>query len=375
MKKKVLAVLSVSAGAGHVRAAEAIKAYAEKYYGDTVEAVHIDLMSLVGALFKKLYAESYISIVEHHPALWGYLYRTSDKQQADKTLARFRLAIERLNTRKFLSELKKLKPDYVICTHFLPAELLSRMIGHGKFDKPVWVQVTDFDIHTLWIQKDMAGYFAASGEVAARMVDKGIARELIHVTGIPIMPVFSETFSREECCREIGVDPRKTTLLMMSGGFGVGGIDVLAERLLHMQGDFQVIALAGRNEELLQNLQHMAARYPGKLFPMGFTQTIERIMATADFAITKPGGLTSSECLAVGLPMIVVSPIPGQEERNADFLLESGTALKAYDAAGLIYRVETLLRNPQRLQEMRQKASAIGKPDAGRRVLEIVLGG
>lgn len=375
MKKKVLAVLSVSAGAGHVRAAEAIQAYAEKYYGDAVETAHIDVMSLVGTLFKKLYAESYISIVEHHPSLWGYLYRKSDGQQADKMLARFRLALERLNTRKFLSALKKLNPEYVICTHFLPAELLARMIRHEKFDKPVWVQVTDFDIHTLWVQKHMAGYFAASGEVAARMVDRGIAREIIHITGIPVMPVFSEKLSREECCSELDIDPHKPTLLMMSGGFGVGGIDALAERLLAMPGEFQIIALAGKNEELLQKLRILAGRYAGKLFPLGFTRTIERIMTCADFAITKPGGLTSSECLAMGLPMIVVSPIPGQEERNADYLLESGAALKAYDAAGLVYRAATLLQNPKRLNELRQKAAAIGRPDAGRRVLETVLGG
>jgi processive 1,2-diacylglycerol beta-glucosyltransferase len=188
------------------------------------------------------------------------------------------------------------------------------------------------------------------------------------------MPAFAEEYSPEDCCRELGIDPAKKTLLMMSGGYGVGGIDLLAERLLALQEDFQIVALAGKNEELLRDLQALAARHPGRLYPMGFTRTIERIMATADFAITKPGGLTTSECLAMGLAMIVVSPIPGQEERNADFLLESGAALKAYDAAGLVYRVDSLLKNPQRLEEMRQKAARAGRPDAARRVLEIVLG-
>lgn len=375
MKKKVLAVLSVSAGAGHVRAAQALCAYAETYYGDSVEAVHIDVMDLVGVLFKKLYAESYLSIVAHHPALWGYLYRASDRQRGDKSLARFRLAIERLNTRKFQSHLKKIRPDHVICTHFLPAELLARLTSHGRFDRPVWVQVTDFDIHSLWVQQHMAGYFAASGEVAARMADRGIPPGRIHVTGIPVMPAFSGKLSRGACCREMGIDPAKTTLLMMSGGFGIGGIDALAERLLAIDTDFQIVALAGRNDALLQKLRGLAARYPARLFPLGFTATIEHVMATADLAITKPGGLTSSECLAVGLPMIVVSPIPGQEERNADYLLESGAALKAYDAAGLAYRVEMLLRDPQRLADMRRRAAAAGRPDAARCVLATVFGG
>ncbi len=161
---------------------------------------------------------------------------------------------------------------------------------------------------------------------------------------------------------------------MMSGGAGIGGIEVLAERLLQLDGDFQLVTLAGRNEHLLHNLQRIAGRHPGRLFLLGFTGTIERLMAASDLVITKPGGLTTSECLAVGLPMIVISPIPGQEERNADFLLENGAALKACGAAALAYRVERLLHDPVRLGELRENALRLGKPDAARTVLDIVLG-
>ena len=372
MKKQTIAILSVSAGAGHVRAAEALRTTVQKDYPDC-EAVHIDVMSFVSQLFRKFYAESYLSIVEHHPALWGYLYRKADTQKEDRTLKSFRLAIERLNTRSFMTHLKKINPDKIICTHFLPAELLDRQIRHNKFNRPVWVQVTDFDVHAMWVQKQMTGYFAASAEVACRMADRGIPAEKIQVTGIPVMPAFSEKLSREECLAEIGLDPRKRTLLMMSGGYGIGGIDIMARRLLTLQGDFQIIALSGKNEELLHNLESLAIKHPGRLFPMGFTTTIERIMAAADFAVTKPGGLTSSECLAMGLPMIVISPIPGQEERNADYLMENGAALKAYDGAGLVYKAEMLLNNPQQLARMRKRALAIGRPDAARKVLDIVL--
>ena len=132
--------------------------------------------------------------------------------------------------------------------------------------------------------------------------------------------------------------------------------------------------MAGRNERLLHELRRIAANHPGRLFPLGFTRTIERVMAASDLAITKPGGLTTSECLAVGLPMIVVSPIPGQEERNADFLLENGAALKACGASALAYRVAGLLREPERLRVLRDSALRLGKPDAARRVLDIVLG-
>lgn len=368
-----VALFSVSAGAGHVRAAQALQAAAERWYPG-VETVHVDLMDLVPKLFRKVYTDTYIKIVESHPALWGYLYDRADQEKADSTLNRLRIGIERLNTQKLIKVLRDINPDHVICTHFLPAQLLSRKIVKGAFTRPVWVQVTDFDLHALWVHENMAGYFAANDEVAWRMAERGIPRNTIHVTGIPVMPVFSENRSRAECARELGLDPDMKTLLMMSGGAGIGGIETLAERLVQIDEDFQLVALAGRNERLLHNLRKIAVRQTTRLFPLGYTRTIERVMAVSDLAITKPGGLTTSECLAVGLPMIVISPIPGQEERNADFLLENGAALKACGAAALAYRVGMLIHDPGRLSILRDNALRLGKPEAARAVLDIVLG-
>lgn len=368
-----IVILSVSAGAGHVRAAQALKAAAEKWYPG-VEAVHVDLMELVPKLFKTIYADTYIKVVERHPAFWGYLYDKTDHEPVDSAMAKLRIAIERLNTQRLKQVLAEINPDHVICTHFLPAQLLARKIRKGAFQKPVWVQVTDFDVHALWLHEGLNGYFAAHEEVAWRMVERGIPAATVHTTGIPIMPVFGETRDRAACAAEFGLDPAKTTLLLMAGGAGVGGIDQLAARLLQLPGDFQLIALAGRNERLLADLQAVAASHPGRLFPLGFTRVIERLMAVSDLAITKPGGLTTSECLAVGLPMIVVSPIPGQEERNADFLLENGAALKACDAGALAWRVDRLLREPTELSRLRTNASSLGRPDAARQVLATVLG-
>jgi len=372
-KRRKIALFSVSAGAGHVRAAQALQAAAEKWYPD-VETVHVDLMDLVPKLFRKVYADTYIKIVERHPAIWGYLYDRADQEKADSTLNRLRIAVERLNTQKLKKVVRDLNPDHIICTHFLPAQLLSRKAAQGVFRMPVWVQVTDFDLHALWVHEHMRGYFAANDEVAWRMADRGVPQDTVHVTGIPIMPVFGETLSRIECARELGLDPERKTLLMMSGGAGIGGIETLAERLMELEGDFQLVALAGRNERLLEDLRRLADRYRGRLFPLGFTRTIERVMAASDLTITKPGGLTTSECLAVGLPMIVISPIPGQEERNADFLLENGAALKACGPSALAYRVEKLLREPARLRSLRENALRLGRPDAARAVLDIILG-
>ncbi len=369
---KKLLILSVSAGAGHTRAAEAVKAHAA-LLPEPVRAVHIDVMTLVSDTFRRIYADSYIKLVESQPALWGYLYQKSDSAARNAPLSRLRRGIERLNTRKLRELIEREAPDCILCTHFLPAELLAHEIVRGRCGVPVWVQVTDFDLHQMWMQQHMAGYFAANEEVAFRLASRGIERERIRVTGIPIMPVFAGPFDRAACAAELGIAPDRPTFLMMSGGVGLAGMFAAVENLMHVEGDFQVIALAGRNSHLLRQLRELAESFPGKLFPQGFTSTIERLMACSDLAISKPGGLTTSECMAMGLPMIVVSPIPGQEEHNADYLMEQGVALKAYDAIGLEWRVRGLLDNRGAIAAMAQRMRALGKPQAGRVVLETML--
>lgn len=372
-KPKRILVLSVSAGAGHVRAAQPICAAAEVGRPDLTLA-HLDVLEVVPPGFRKLYGDSYIKLVERAPLLWALLYQHTDRRESDSLFARLRRHVEHLNTRKLDAEIDRLAPDAIVCTHFLPAELLSRRIAQGRATPPVWVHVTDFDIHGLWLQSHMQGYFVASEEVAARLAARGIDRSHIHVTGIAIMPQFSQAPTRQVAAAELGIDPEKTTLLMMSGGAGVGGIESLVESAAALPRDLQIVALAGRNEELLARLRGIAQRHPSRVVPLGFTRTIERAMAAADVAITKPGGLTTSECLAMQLPMIVVSPIPGQEERNADFLLESGCAIKAVDAAAFAYKLQALVDAPDRLARMRASERVVAKPHAARSILDIVAG-
>jgi len=382
--KKIL-LLSVSAGAGHVRAAEALRAWGAEAFAGRVETRHLDVMDFVPAGFRKVYADGYIKVVQHLPKVWGMLYDAASRTPPDAFSQKLRRGVERLSTRALTREIEAFAPDAVICTHFLPAELLARKTQRGHFSTPVWVQVTDFDLHGMWVQPEVAGYFAANDEVKFRLQARGIAPERAHVTGIPIMPQFSRKPDRAACARELGASPSKRTVLLMGGGAGVGGLDEVAERLLSLAGgnagagggaafDFQLIVLAGKNQKALAALTKLSAKHPGRLFPQGFTDKVERIMACADVMITKPGGLTTSEALALGLPMIVHSPIPGQEEHNADYLLEEGAALKGIDGSGLEFRLGTLLANPARLAAMRARATALGRAFAGRDVLSIVLG-
>jgi processive 1,2-diacylglycerol beta-glucosyltransferase len=330
-------------------------------------------MDFVSSAFRALYTDFYLKLVEHSPTAWSMLYRIMDRTPPSAPLARVRRAIERLNTLKLRKAIAMFWPDAVVCTHFLPAELLMRERARGRVTSPVYVQITDFDLHGMWIVPDMAGYFAASDEVAFRAHARGIAREKTHVTGIPIMPAFASAPSRGECAAELGIDAKRTTILLMGGGAGLGGLDDVAGRLVALDRDFQLIALAGRNEAMLKRLEALAARHPGRLVAQGFTNRVERLMAASDLVITKPGGLTTSECLAMGLPMIVHAPIPGQEERNCDYLLEQGAALKAIDASALEWRVHQLIAHPERLAAMASRARALGHPHAARDVVRRVV--
>jgi processive 1,2-diacylglycerol beta-glucosyltransferase len=366
-----LLVLSVSAGAGHVRAAQAIEA-AARTAQPPIDVTHLDLLALVPKEFRKLYGEQYIKLVEKLPQLWSYLYAKSDRPTRDSLIGNLKRAVEKLNTRKLIAECERLAPDAILCTHFLPAELLSRQKAKGRGLPPLWVQVTDFDVHALWVHPHVDRYCVANEEVAFRLADRGVPREKITVTGIPVMPAFSTPLDRTTCARELGLAPGKFTVLMMAGGAGVGSLDTLAERVLRGAEPPQLVALAGRNAELLQRLQALAKQHPGKLFPLGFTTTVERVMAAADLVVTKPGGLSVSECLARQRPMLLVSPIPGQEERNADYLLESGAAVKAVDGATLVFKLARLMSEPAHLRAMSAAAARIGRPQAAAQVVALI---
>jgi len=372
MREAKILLLSVSAGAGHVRAAEAIHRCAGLQFPG-VETLHLDVMQYVTTAFRKVYTDWYVKFVNASPAMWRLLYEITDDADPRGTLQRLRRVTERLNTRALLRALKDFQPTAVICTHFLPAELLMNQIRRDQINVPVWVQVTDFDLHRMWVMPNMAGYFAGNPEIAARMRKVIAPPTQIHTTGIPVMPEFGETFDRAATSQRFGLDPARPMVLLMGGGAGVGGLDDVTRALLAIDLDFQLVVLAGRNQKTLEALRPLATQHPKRLFPLGFTSEVHCLMACASFVITKPGGLSTSECLAVGVPMILNSPIPGQEERNADYLLEQGAALKAADEFSLTWRVRRLLSDPKLLQSMRGHAAAIGRPQAAGDVLRIVL--
>ncbi|MDQ0396375.1 MGDG synthase family glycosyltransferase [Labrys monachus] len=363
--------MSVSSGAGHMRAAEAL-AEAARTLDPSAETLHIDVMSHVSTTFRKVYTDYYIKLVTKHPALWGMLYQASSETPPDAVSQKLRRAIERLSTRSLAAAIGDFAPDAIVCTHFLPAELMMREISKGRLGVPVWIQITDFDLHRMWVIPRMTGFFAGNEEVAFRLRAHGIDPARIHVTGIPIMPAFAETLDRAACAEALGLDPGRRIYLLMGGGAGLGVVP-LARRLCALDPDVQLVVLAGRNRQALDELQALASQQHGRLLALGFTDEVPRLLAAADLVITKPGGLSTSECLAMGAPMLLSAPIPGQEERNADYLLENGAAMKAIDPVGLEYRIALLKAEPQRLVAMRRNARALGRPQAAADAMRIVL--
>lgn len=172
---------------------------------------------------------------------------------------------------------------------------------------------------------------------------------------------------------ELGLESARPTALLMGGGEGLGALDAVTVDLLETVPALQLIVLTGKNAALKARLDALRPTYGARLSVHGFTHQVERLMTCADVVITKPGGLTTAECLAMGRPMIVNSPIPGQEERNADLLLEAGAALKAVDAVTLAYRVQQLMDDPVRLGRMSEAARVLGRPRAAAAVVDRVL--
>ena len=372
MSKKVL-ILSASAGAGHLRAAEAIeRAFAMTGAGHSVQ--NFDTLQMTNPVFRRLYSRAYIEMVNHMPEVLGWLYDRLDKPEYDD---RFQLAFDKLNTGPFVKLLEKFQPDITVCTHFLPAEIISWLIGEGRLSTRQAIVVTDFDVHSQWLCPNYAHYFVALDETRAHLEEMGVPADRITISGIPVDPIFAVPKDKAEMRRKFGLKPEGTVILTSAGGFGVGRIDDMMTSLLKLKHPAQVVAICGRNQELRARLEEMAKGLPldarVSLKVVGFTTEMDEYMAASDLIVGKPGGLTTSESLARGLAFVVVNPIPGQEERNSDHLLEEGAAIRSNNLPVLSYKIDKLLDDPARLAAMQANARRLGKPRAAFDVVEKVL--
>lgn len=366
--KRIL-VLSASAGAGHVRAAEAVER-AVVIEGAAEEVRNVDTLAYTNRVFRHLYSKTYIEMVNKMPEVLGWLYDQLDKPWQHE---RRRLALDKLNTRPFVKMLAEYRPDLIVCTHFLPAEIISWLKAKGRADFPLAVVVTDFDVHAMWLCRHAEHYFVALEETRVHLEKLGVPHERVSVTGIPIDPVFAERKDKSEMRRKHGLDSDKTTILLSAGGFGVGPVEHMLEALSDMRHPAQVVALCGRNDELRQRVERLSAKLKGarqlSIKAIGHTKEMDEYMSAADILLGKPGGLTTSEALAKGLGFVIVNPIPGQEERNSDHLLEEGVAIRCNNLPALAYKIDRLLAEPARFEAMREAARRMARPEAAREIV------
>ena len=377
MSRKIL-ILHASVGAGHTRAAQAVAA-ALALESPGANVMTVDALALARPLFKRAYGDGYLKLVEKAPSLFGLLFDLTDKPLKGKSLGDgLRRAVQRWGANQLEALIRDGGWDAIVHTHFLAPELVAALRRRGRVTAPQLTVVTDYDAHRIWAHDPTERYCVASPLAAASLRSHGVPASAIEVTGIPVMPAFSVPVDMEGARRAFGLSGAFPVVVQASGGYGVGPVEETYRALLAASIPSEIVAVCGRNEEARKRLA--AIRPPGRhrVRVVGFTDRMRDLMAVADVLVTKPGGLTVSEALACGLPMALVSPIPGQEVRNVDFLLENGAAVKANSPAALTGKIEELLSSETRLPEMRRKAKALGRPRAAfavaRAALELARG-
>jgi processive 1,2-diacylglycerol beta-glucosyltransferase len=368
MKKRVL-ILSASAGTGHVRAAEALaKAFAEDSRVEAVE--NHDALRYTNKLFRDFYSKLYIQMVRSAPNVLGWIYKTSDEPWKGDEV---RLRLDRLQSQKLVRMIQKFRPDITVCTHFMPVGIISHLIAKGLLDAHLSIVVTDLDMHAMWLSRVFHRYFVAIDETRAHLEALGLPRERITVSGIPIDPVFAEPVNRAAVLAEYGLDAEKTTLLLSAGALGVSPTEITVVRLMQLRHDTQTIVVCGKSEETRARVTAIVGENNPRFKILGYTDRMHDLMKISDLFVGKPGGLTTSESLACGLPMAIISPIPGQEERNSDHLLEDGAAIKCNEMTTLPFKIDRLLDDPARLAAMKQSAKKLGRPDAARTIARTLI--
>jgi len=367
-------LLSATSGAGHVRAAQALeKAFLAR--GDCA-VEHIDALQHVSKFFQRVYDKAYISMVRRAPELMGLLYERTDQPWLHP---RRRLALDRLNTGPMIRLLKRIQPDLCVVTHFLPAEIIAWLIAKRKLRAHNAIVVTDYDVHAMWLCRTVDRYYVAIEEAAQYLTGIGVPKEKLRVTGIPIDPLFATPVNKSEARKQLGLDAEATVVLISAGGYGIGPVQQLVKDLLALERPWQIVAIAGKSEKTRKHLEEIAktaGKLPAgspKLCAVGFTTEMDKYMAAGDLLVGKAGGLTTSEALARALPMALIEPIPGQEERNADHLLEAGAAIRCNNLPAAAWKISALLDDAVRLEKMRDAAKNLGRPRAAAVIAEDAL--
>ncbi|MGP5165563.1 MGDG synthase family glycosyltransferase [Arthrobacter rhombi] len=356
-------ILSAGVGSGHNSAAAAVQ-QACSARADIVEVQVMDVLQVSSALYRDVLGKGYFALVEDLPWLveWGY--------DASDPPFRRRGPIDpwtRMNALPVVHAIKRFRPTAIVCTHFLPAQLLAALLLRGVIDAKIAVVTTDYDFQGLWLTSAFHQLFVARAEGRVELTALGLPTDRVTATGIPI-----EARPNASPARDATMPPK---LLISAGAKGGDYTVAVVRQTFHMRSAFTATVVCGHNDALRRRIEELVAPASNCYDVLGFTEEMPELLRRADLFVGKPGGLSASECMAAGLPMVLVNPIPGQEVRNGDYLMEQGAAVRCNTISTIGWKIDEVLRDPGRLQRMQAAAQKTGRPDAATDVLAGLLDG
>ena len=366
-KLNKIMIIYANSGAGHRRAAEALYSTMQETF-PAAEIKILDVLDYTNPVFEKSYPQSYLFLVRYCPLLWGFGYYIIDNPYIDPIVRHFRRAANSRQAKGFLNLVASEQPDLIITTHFLPNELLSIMKERKRLKSFVVTCITDYHPHIIWMDSGVDLYMTPTPEMTPKLKSWGISERKVLPLGLPIHPVFAEHTEKSEARRKLGLKDGMFTILITSGGFGVGPIKGLVSELRKVKTPIQVVVICGANPKLPEEIHALTAGSIHHFVICGYIANMHEFMEASDLLISKAGGLTSSEAMAKGLPLIMIRPIPGQEWGNCQFLLEHHAGFRANNPGQVRRLVERIVRNPAILRRLRENINRLAKPDAATRI-------
>lgn len=366
-------ILHASVGSGHQRAATALaNAFTRKQAGEVrVE----DTLDYGNRAFRRAYAQSYLDLSVHAPALWRLFYEGTNVRDPKlvELTNRLRSLVERPGGTHLTRLVARFAPDVIVCTHFLPVELLLHLKRRGRLPQPIYCVVTDVVAHCFWATPAIDGYFVASELTREQLIAMGVAPTIINVSGIPVDPAIAEPKTIEGIRLQHAFPLDQPLISLFGGGLDVERVRMMVAGLLVREIPGTLTVVAGRNADLAAALADLTDGPMLRLRVLDFITYVDDIVAASDLVITKPGGLIVSEVLARGTPLLLIDPIPGQEEWNADYVVSANAGIQLRMVELVPLAVQSLLTHPERLALLRQSAQGIGRPRAALDIVEAIL--
>lgn len=368
-KMRKILIITGNYGEGHKQAANALYKVI-KLRQLNYEPIIIDFMEVTHPLLNPISHYIFINGIKIFPSIYGFFYR---KTRAANSMSEILNKINNLGVGRLLKAIKEVEPSVIVSTFPLAAGAVSRLKEHGYIDVPTVTVITDHTYHSSWIQGNTDRYIISSEYVKKDLQGLGVPSEKIAVTGIPIRPEFCHNLSVESLRNKHGIDSSIPVVLVMGGGVGIIGDGSTTIRALEeLPEKIQLIVVCGYNDKLQKQLSKELSQSKHQVMLLGHVDYIHELMAISDMLITKPGGLTTSEAMASELPMLLVKPLPGQEQDNAKLLMELGVAFEAKNTKEMIEILSFALFNPEILHKMRNNAKKIHRKWAAYEALEVI---